>query len=171
MLKFVVCTAALAATVVTPAPGLARQQEQGIVIVAEPVTLSTWSQRTTKLLERHMVYPHYMLGALPREGVVRVSFLCSETGKPKSVAIADSSGFSELDAAALRAVRMIPTLHPLPQGLKHDQRYQAVLLFATSQASHDRQLVGIPEDAARRNAWFGDGGTPIALGVSLMPVG
>lgn len=152
-------------------PAQAKHQGKSIVVVGERLSLADWSKKMTGSLERHMIYPEYLTRIEPNEGVVRVSFLCSEEGKPTAVTLLDSSGHHEIDEAALRAVRHIPTLHPLADGLTHAQRYQAVLLFAKSQESHDRQIAAIREDAARRNAWFGTGGAQVAMGISLLPDG
>lgn len=153
------------------APTQAKNQGKSIVVVGERVSLPEWSKHMTKALEQHMVYPTYLMRFEPNEGVVRVSFLCSESGKPTAVTLQDSSGHREIDEAALRAVQRIPTLHPLAEGVTHAQRYQAVLLFAKNRESYDRQIAAIQQDAARRNAWFGKGGAQVAMGVSLMPAG
>lgn len=162
---------AVACGLMAGSTALAKQRGEPVVVVAEPVSFPAWTSRTTRLLEQQMSYPHYLTGVTPREGVVRISFRCSEAGKPTAVAVQDSSGFHEIDAAALRAVSRIATLHPLPEGLSPQQRYQAVLLFASSPESYDRQIDAIRKDVARRNAWFGSKGTPIAMGVGLMPAG
>lgn len=156
----------LLAAVPTPA---AQQGKSPIVVVGQRVSLQQWSKHITKQLERQMAYPKYMTRVEPNEGVVRVSFLCSEDGRPSAVALQDSSGHRDIDAAALRAVQRIPTLHPLAEGVSHAQRYQAVLLFAKNRESYDRQIAAIEHDAARRNAWFGNGGAQVAMGVGLMP--
>lgn len=153
-------------------PAQAKPQEKPIVITGERLSFPQWSKRMTKVIESRMTYPTYLSRATPREGLVRVSFLCSEEGKPTAITLRDSSGFDDIDNAALRAVRRIPTMHPLAEGLDHGQRYQAVLLFAKDQSSYDRQLAALRDDAERRNAWFGNRGAQVAMGVSLMqPVG
>lgn len=162
---------AISSGLLIAAPAQARHQSKSIVVVGERVSLTDWSKHMTKALERQMVYPSYLTLAEPHEGVVRVSFLCSESGRPTAVTLQDSSGHRDIDQAAMRAVQRIPTLHPLAEGLTHAQRYQAVLLFAKDQASYDRQIAAIEEDVARRNAWFGQGGAQVAMGVSLMPAG
>ncbi|UVO50126.1 TonB family protein [Sphingomonas sp. SUN019] len=159
----------LAATPTQAKPQDKSQQNKSIVIVGERMTFPQWSKRMTNVLESRMNYPSYLTRATPREGVVRVSFLCGDNGKPTAVTLRDSSGFREIDNAALRAVKQIPTLHPLAEGLDHGQRYQAVLLFAKDQSSYDRQVAAIRDDADRRNAWFGNRSAQVAMGVSLMP--
>lgn len=152
-------------------PAQAKQQGKSIVVVGDRTSLPQWSKHMTNVLEQQISYPHYMMGFQPNEGIVRVGFKCSEDGRPSAVTLLNSSGHREIDAAALRAVAQIPTLHPLAEGLSHAQRFQAVLLFAKNQESYDRQIAAIEQDAARRNAWFGGGGAQIAMGISLLPVG
>jgi periplasmic protein TonB len=152
-----------------PAPAQAMQQGNPIVIVGERISLPQWSKRMTRVIESRMVYPSYLTRDTPREGIVRVHFRCSEDGRPTEVTLLDSSGFSEIDKAALRAVKNIPTLHPLAEGLGDEQRFQAVLLFAKDQSSYDQQIAALQNDAERRNAWFGSRNAQVAAGVSLMP--
>lgn len=160
---------ATASTLLILAPAQAGQQTKQPIVVTGAVTLDQWSARTSKQLEQKIGRPYYASGERPKDGVVRVSFLCSETGVPKAVALADSSGHFELDNAALRAVRRLDSLHPLPDGLSPDQKYQAVVLFATSRASYDNQMARLHKDAKQRNAWFKQGGRQVAASVGLMP--
>lgn len=145
-----------------------QQQRPTIVVVGNAPTLEQWSKHTGKMLGNNLRYPFYPAGFKPNEGIVRVKFQCSDNGAPTSVSLADSSGFHDLDRAALRGVSHIRSLHPLPEGMSSNQRYQAVVLFAADQRSYDRQMAALRNDAARRNAWFGSG-SRMAIGISAVP--
>ncbi|WP_165799645.1 energy transducer TonB family protein [Sphingomonas oleivorans] len=93
--------------------------------------LANWIERVEEDLDRHLSYPRPLGGAPYSEGIVHVSFLGGPDGRPSEVAIRKSSGARDLDAAAMRAVRKITTLHPLPAGVSADQKYEAAILFAT----------------------------------------
>lgn len=121
---------------------------------SEEVTLSIWSARFSNALDRELRYPAPIRGDW-RTGVVYVKFHCSESGAPADVAIYKSSGAHVLDAAAIRAVKNIATLHPLPGGMKNDQAFRAVVLFSSSQEEHDRQLAQLSKEALHANQWFG----------------
>jgi TonB family protein len=150
------------------APAHAHQtKKQTIVVTGTPITLDRWVKRTSGQLEQNLHYPAYLMGREPNQGIVRVRFLCSEDGRPSGVAVAQSSGFHELDDAAMRAVRGIRSLHPLPEGLTHDQRYQAVVLFATNQASYDRQVAALRNEARRQLVSTGSASPDIAITVAL----
>ncbi len=121
---------------------------------AEQVTLVQWGERVGKELNQRIRYPT-MIGGIPfATGVVRVKFNCSENGRPNNVAVIKGSGSRALDKAAVEAVQHVATLHPLPDGMGHDQPYQAVILFETDQNAYDRALARIRADAVKSNAWF-----------------
>jgi len=129
-------------------PAQAHQAKKApIIVTGTAITLDNWIHRTSGQLEQNLQYPNYLMGREPSEGVVRVRFACSDDGTPAAVTLAQSSGHAELDSAAMRAVRDIRSLHPLPDGLAHDQQYQAVVLFAASQPSYDRQIAALRDEA------------------------
>lgn len=125
-----------------------------------------WSARVGQRIERQMRYPATLAGNIP--GVVDVTFMCAEDGRPTRVALASSSGYVPLDRAGLKAVRSVRSLHPLPAGVDYDKRYKARLLFATDDAGRR----WLEENVARRDG-VGDGGaTSITQrqGVSVVAV-
>lgn len=154
--------ASVAALVLAAAPALASAQEASVTVTAP--TLAAWSTKLSKALDRELYYPPEYNG----EGTVAVSFQCSDSGAPSSVAVLKSSGSKILDHAAMRAVRHVKSLHPLPAGLAHDQRYVALLLFAQTRESHDRQLKLLKAEAERRTKWYFDRGVPMAS-IGLLP--
>lgn len=150
--------------VLLPAGAIAA--EKPIVVTGPEVSLNAWSGRVVRALDRNLYYPIPIRG-VPDEGVASVKFLCSEDGTPAKVAIVKSSGSRVLDAAAVRAVRRIVTLHPLPDGITHDQPFQANILYATSQEKLDRQVAALLAEAKNRNAWFANRSEKLALNIGF----
>jgi protein TonB len=150
------------------APALAAQQARApVVVTAKSPAVDGWSARMANALKHHLRYPDQRTQPQPHEGVVSVHFRCSDSGKPSAVALAHSSGHGDLDRAALRAVRNIRTMHPLPEGITHDQNFRAVVLFAKNRQGYDRQMAQLRDDAARQNASLG-GGAPLAMTIGLV---
>lgn len=118
------------------------------------VTLAEWTERLDGLLEQELVYPTPNYDREPDRGIVRVKFNCSESGRPDKVTILKSSGHASLDRAAIRAVSRLASLHPLPTGFKPDQKYEAILVFASS--STDPALRTSMQEQVRRNGWYVD---------------
>jgi len=147
-------------------PAGAMAAEKQILVTAPEVSLTQWSGRVVRALERNLTYPIPIRGA-PNQGVVSVKFLCSETGTPSEVAIVKSSGSRDLDAAAVRAITRIATLHPLPDGIAHDQPFQANIIYATSQKKLDRQIAALLAEAQNRNAWFANRSEKLALNIGV----
>lgn len=129
-----------------------------------------WSVRVGQRIERRMRYPATLAGNIP--GVVDVTFMCAEDGRPARVALASSSGQGPLDRAGLKAVRGVRSLHPLPAGVDYDKRYKARLLFANDDAGRR----WLQDKVARRNG-AGDGPVTAiaqrqevsAVAVSILP--
>ena len=163
--------AAGAASLLAPAHAAQQQSKNQIVVTATPLTVDQWAARTSRSLQGRLHYPVYLMGREPNEGTVRVRFRCSEDGAPSAVTLAGTSGHRELDNEALRAVGKIRTLHPLPDGITHDQQFQAVVLFAANRESYDRQAAAIRDEAMRRNALAAQashGGAPMAVSIGLV---
>lgn len=146
-------------------------QPQDIVVTAQPSVITQWATRVGGDIGRHMAFPREALGREIGGGVVRVQFRGSETGKPSDVMIKTSSGSRQLDAAGARAVRRISTLNPLPDGISPDQEYEAVLLFATNEQDHDRQIAVLKADSARHNQRLAERRAGVASAPILIAVG
>lgn len=117
-------------------------------------TLSAWSQRVFKDLDRELRVPIDDRTQVMPSGITAVKFGCSESGAPSSVKLYKSSGDGRLDRATVRAVTKIATLHPLPARLGHDQQYIIRVLFANSPSAAERQMKTMQEEAAKSNAWY-----------------
>jgi TonB family protein len=126
------------------------------------VTLAEWTGRMNLMLDREIrrAYPSVSRGTT--QGVVRVKFNCSEDGRPDKVTLLKSSGSSLLDKQALRAVERVASLHPLPTGFRPDQKYVAVLVFASDPSDVRIRTAG--REQMRRNAWYHDPAAPPAQG-------
>jgi len=138
------------------------------IVVTGPPTLAAWSARVYRNLGDHLDYPTGTLGRYST-GVVAVKFNCSDTGAPAGIALYTSSGSRDLDQATLRALRHVATLHPLPDGITHDQRFIMRVLFAESPESAEQQIRKLRADAAKANAWFGKARPTIASTIDLAP--
>lgn len=136
----------------------------------EAPSLAAWSQRVMANLNQGMRVRDDLGAQGPREGIVAVKFNCSETGAPAGVELLDSSGNREYDRAAVRAVRRIASLHPLPTGLGHDQKYIVRVLFANSEYSAKQKIARMRREAESNNAWYMKTGTSTAA-LELAPTG
>lgn len=87
-------------------------------------------------------------------GTVTLKFNCSENGKATNVSIAKSSGNRRVDRAAMRAVEMVESYHPLPRGLSHGQPIIAVVSYDTSISRHERNRVENRKIADAGNSWY-----------------
>lgn len=164
MTRTLCASTALALLLAAPAATAAQED----VVVTAP-TLEQWSAKMARELERNIDYPPPYHGRQYSEGVTRIRFACSETGAPAELSVLRSSGDRRLDKAALRAVGRIKTMHPLPAGITHDQRYAAVILFAASELSRDEQMRALMKEPETRRLAAGSGGRQIAL-VAPIPV-
>lgn len=129
----------LLALVPTPAAA-GGGQSHTIVVTHEPQPLPAWRDQVSRELSGHLRYPRAFGAAVQESGFVTVRFRCGEDGQPVDVAVARRSSSSGLNRAALLAVSRLRSLHPLPEGLARGQAFQANVVFATSQASLERQI-------------------------------
>jgi len=144
----------LAPLLATPYGALAapHQDSQPITVRGGEETVPEWSQRIGHSLENRLIYPRPLGREDFSQGLVKVSFRCSEDGRPDGVALLSSSGAHELDRAAMRAVRGIKTLHPLPEGIGHDRRFEAWVAFAPDQEALQQMTNKLQSEAQRVNS-------------------
>lgn len=148
--------ASLVAATATLLPGAVIAQTAGMQHHTDPntrVTLAEWTQRMQSELQRQMVAPTGVYDQLS-EGAVRIKFNCSEDGRPSKVTLLKSSGRPAVDRAALRAVRSMASLHPLPTGFTPETRYEAIVLFAND--TWDRRIALNDAERIKRNSWYHD---------------
>lgn len=117
---------------VAPTAALEVRQTAPDITVTAPAAgeIRAWSTRVGSAIDREMRYPRLLGLSNSHEGMVDVTFRCSEDGTPTEVTLARTSGSRLLDRAGLQAVQRVGSLHPLPNGVGHDQVYRARMLFA-----------------------------------------
>jgi protein TonB len=118
------------------------------------VAFKDWNARVQQALNENLEYPQSIGPYSSGTGIVRIKFNCSDSGRPDKVTLVKSSGEWLLDKAAIRAVSRVATLHPLPTGFKHGQRFEAQVVFASSE--YDARLKAVAAAQARHNAWYRD---------------
>jgi TonB family protein len=153
----------------------ARQPAPEITVTAPSATeLQAWSSRVGGAIEREMRLPKRLGTADYEQGMVDVTFLCSEDGTPTKVALARTSGSSRLDRAGLKAVERVGTLHPLPAGIGQDQVYRARMLFAIDDGTPPwrQKSASMRDEANAANSKLArTGGVITAARVTLVPAG
>lgn len=152
----------------------AREPAQEITVVGQN-DLQSWTTRIGRAIDDQMEFPRVLGRAGYDEGVVDISFKCSEDGKPSKVAVLSSSGSRRLDRAGMSAVQNVSSLHPLPPGITHDQTYRAKLLFAVDDGNGRamKRAAALRDNANSDNMALAQrqGGTAMAAVVTLMPPG
>ncbi|WP_144096251.1 energy transducer TonB [Croceicoccus sediminis] len=135
-----------AAMLTVSAPSAAGDDE--IVVAAQP-GMTTWvgkvSEDLSATFERTRIPS---LNAIPSD-YAQVQFTCDENGKPAQIALVRKSRSGWIDRAALRAVRRLKTMHPLPQNVREGQLYQADFIFAENERAYDRVADAVHESHAR----------------------
>jgi len=147
----VLSCALLSSTSFIVTPALAKQPRAiapDISVTAKPASIQQWSSRIADSLDENLTYPRPIGTADYARGVVKIKFHCSDAGLPDGVAVARSSRSLALDNAALRAVRAISTLHPLPDGVTHDRPIEAWIVFADDAKDVARMTKSLEKEAA-----------------------
>ncbi len=120
--------------------------ENGLTVLAETRPTAAWVSRVSHELNRNLQYPN-----TPTSGFVSVRFECGPDGKPVNVAVLNHSR-ARFDAAAIRAVRQLRSLHPLPNNIGPGRQMQANLVFAANQDELIRQGRLLQQAEAKRLA-------------------
>jgi len=107
-----------------------------LIVQASP-SVARWTAEISHSLDHNLRYPHTFGGQVP-EGVVTVAFDCSDAGLPSQVTVVSPSRFASLDREAVRAIRRLKSMHPLPLGVSDGQRFEAEVFFADSENSLHR---------------------------------
>ena len=175
MTKFLRAALPVATLLIVPITALsAKEPTQEITVVGQN-DLQSWTTRIGHAIDQQMEFPRTIGRVDFDEGIVDVSFKCSEDGKPSNVALLNSSGSRRLDRAGMSAVQNVSSLHPLPPGISHDQVYRAKLLFAVDDGNGRamRRAEALRDKADNGNMALAQrqGGTAVAAVVTLMPSG
>ncbi|WP_369026239.1 TonB family protein [Qipengyuania sp. RANM35] len=104
------------------------------------------------------------------KGIVQVRFQAGGDGRPTNIAMYRSSGNSQLDRAARRAVSGLTSLDPMPVGSSDDQVIQANILVASSDAQMARLTRKLARDEAARIARSPRERAVLALTLAPRPV-
>ncbi len=126
--------------------------QNSITVQAATLSVQNWSSRVAQSLDTELTYPRPLGREDYHQGLSKIAFRCNDNGVPSDVSIVSSSGSRDLDVAAMRAVQGISTLHPLPDGIGHDQAFQAWVVFAGSEQDRSRMLQSVRHDAMLANA-------------------
>jgi TonB family protein len=168
--RLLVLTPLLATPFLANAAQTHEPQAPAITVNAQHETVGQWSQRIGHNLSNELVYPERAGRDDNAEGLAKVSFHCTDDGKAGDVAILSSSGSHDLDRAAMRAVKRISTLHPLPDGIGGDRPFQAWIAFAQGEDSMKRMVGAAHHDADQMNARIEQDRTAHRLASNTMPL-
>lgn len=92
--------------------------------------LASYAGRVKSAILRHKQYPA-LAERLGHEGAVKVSFVLDAAGGLSSATVSNSSGYDELDAAALDAVQAAAPFDEFPAGVdQHTLKLSVTLKFA-----------------------------------------
>ena len=146
-------------------PALSQNDDANPMVITAPSrpTVAVWSQKITTQLTRHLASPRGYGPSDYAEGTVSVRFSCGEDGKPASIALFRSSGDRVIDFAAMRAIRHLTTLHPMPSAIRQDVKVQANIIFAANEDSLARQQVVLRRNEAQRIAHDTDHGHAVVV--------
>ena|SRR5690606_8582551 len=141
---------AIAAAMVVSTTSAAQQLHEGHH--AAP-TVIEWSKATSEKLQRNL----RALLTVPRsretlpQGLVVVRFNCSDNGAPSAMTFSRRSNSSSLNRLAMRTVVRLKNMHPLPEGIKEGQVYEAVISLASDEEQADRQMLDYQRTLASRS--------------------
>ena len=126
-----ICIALVCALSIPATPALSKNEP--IVVSAESVGVSV-SRDLNRQLEYAARFGLYHHG----DGYVMLRFHRGDDGKPENITFYRRSGSSGVDRLARAAVRRLGSRGGLPETGIANQPFQANIVLATSQLSHDR---------------------------------
>lgn len=107
------------------------QARQDSIVVSSGRSIKTFVEDVSRDLNRELSRVDIVAPRQQESGVAQVLFECGPDGKPINVRLYNKSGYwTGLEAR--RVVSKIRSLHPLPQGLTHDQLFLANIIIAES---------------------------------------
>ncbi len=98
------------------APGIASTETAAGALVASASAKQIYVSELRAFLERNKRYPSQAL-TLGQEGTVKIRFQILEDGTLTEATVAQTSGSSILDQAAMKLVRGLVRFKPIPEGL------------------------------------------------------
>jgi len=114
--------------------------------------IATWADRISAQLDANLERSAGPVG--DASGLVTVKFNCTEDGKASNIAVLKSSGNRRIDRAAMQAVKMVRSFHPLPRGLGHGQPIVAILSYDTQEDGFRRHQEEGRQIAHAGNTWY-----------------
>ena len=148
-MKLVLLAAVAASSLAIPAMSRTGSTDPIVIQGSARAGLAHWKQAVSREIERNLYYPRSFPGWDLPEGTVAVRFSTGEDGRPTGIELSRSSGHRRLDGAAMRAIRRISTLHPLPQGISETATLRANVIFASDETSLARQEKALRHEEAR----------------------
>jgi hypothetical protein len=137
---------ALCACLVVPLPASARQGNGQLTVVApekSAVTYEKWTDRTAYRLSRSIRNATSLYRDTTSTGYARVQFSLGEQGRPENVALAGPSSSSNINRISMRAIKTMGSLHPLPQQVRADSRFEAWIVVANDVAEKEEMLAAL----------------------------
>lgn len=118
------------ATSLAMSPTGIHAQQDGIV-VSSGRSVDNFVEDVSRDLDRQLNRFDVTSPRQQETGLAQVLFECGPDGKPTNIRLYKKSGFWT-GLKARRVVSKIRSLHPLPQGVTHDQLYMANIIIADS---------------------------------------
>lgn len=135
--------AALCACLVLPAPALARQPGEQLTVVGRDSSVMSrdkWNDRTASRLSRSIQHASAFYRESASTGFTRVQFRLNGEGRPDQIELASPSSSSVVNRIALRSVRKVGSLYPLPDGVRPGSRFEAWIVVANDWEGRDNML-------------------------------
>lgn len=120
------------------------------------VTLASFSDRVSADAGRSLAHSATLSYAPERGGTATIAFKANSNGTSRLVTLTRSSGNAALDRRAMRAVRRLSSLSPMPRTLNPDQQFSMTVLFAENTGSYPFERKRQLASANLKNRWFTD---------------
>lgn len=146
--------------------GIQAYQDDIIVSSARPIDrfVDDVSRDLDRQLKRHTVaYPRFA-----EPGLTQVFFECGPDGKPAKIRLGRKSGVFS-GATARRAVANLRSLHPLPQGVPHDQIFLANVIVAADREQFEELSEELRQLEEKRLASERGGRKVFAFNIRILP--
>lgn len=115
------------APALTPPPAPPKPQPKPAPAIDVKALLASYARGVKASILRHKTYPA-IAERLAHEGAAKVSFTIDANGSLQSATVRSSSGYDELDEAALNAVRSAAPFESIPAEVGKDQLSMSITL-------------------------------------------
>lgn len=151
-MKSLLSAAGAAICLATPAFATHPHQQRTLIVTANEPSVPHWVKHVSQVISGRLRPPALVQPFELDNGAAAVTFNCDGSGRPTSVALVRRSGYPMLDQIALRTIRHMPSLGPLPASFAAGQRFRANIIFAQTQAAYDEQVATLQREAPARVA-------------------